>query len=394
MKKIYIPSNLNLPDLLEGEYQNIRDLDRLHFIINLIYEQRTLYKNAEEFVPLKAIYMRRMIGRSGFTYNDYINILINKGVIACDRHYIKNEKSYGYKLCAPYSDVRHKQISINSASLQDNIIRWQELRKPYGNLRNKIDKFTKVHRHIYTFLEMVEINYEEALKSIDELPVHEYNSVKISIDKIHNKEFYIHRDEFGRVHTNFTNLKSDLRKFLSYKDQNLVNIDIANSQPLLLFLAIPSIFSSIRCTGAIYFDDIPPDVLLYKRLVEQGRLYEFLMQHASETDRNAFKENFFRETFFGKKTSSLFCDLFPTIGAKVRRIKRKDYRRLAWMMQKNESKLIITNICGRIMKEHPDMFVGTIHDSILTTAEHVSTAKRIMAEEFGKIGLSPRIREE
>lgn len=370
--------------MLEKEYQNIRDLDRLHFIINLIYEQRTLYKNAEEFVPLKAIYMRRMIGRAGKTYNDYINILINKGVIVCDRHYVKNEKSYGYKLCDPYSEVRHKQISINSVSLQTNIERWQNDRLPN----------TKVHNHLYKFLQEIEINYKEALQEIEGLPVEEYNCMKISIDKFQDKDFYIHYDDFGRVHTNLTNLKSSLRKFLFYRNQKLVNIDIANSQPLLLLISIPSIFNSIRCTSSIYFDDIASDVVRYKRLVERGKLYEYLMEHSGKTDRSAFKENFFRETFFGKRTSNLFCDLFPTIGQEIKKVKRKNYKRLAWLMQRKESKLIITKICGRIMREYPDMFMGTIHDSILTTLEHVPAIKKVMSEEFAKIGLSPTIRIE
>lgn len=394
MKKIYIPSNLNLPDLLEKEYHNDCDLDRLHYIINLIYEQRVLYKNPEEFVPLKAIYMRRIIGRAGKTYNDYINILIDKGIIECDRRYIVNEKSFGYKLCGNYSSVRHTQIPITSKTLQSNIDRWNRWTTPTGNLKEKMCQFTKVHKHVYSFLEAVDIDYDKALQSIDNLPVDEYNSIKITIDKIANKEFYIYKDDYGRIHTNFTNLKSTLRQYLNYQGMKLVNVDVANSQPLLLFLAIPPILSSIRCTGAIYFDEISPDVLMYKRLVEQGKLYDFLMRHAGETDRGAFKENFFRETFFGKKTSQLFCKLFPTIGEKIKKIKQKDYRRLAWMMQRKESKLIITNICGRIMKEHPKMFIGTIHDSILTTAEHVPTIKRVMAEEFEKVGLSPRIREE
>jgi len=392
MKKIYIPSNLDLPALLDQEHRNETDIDRLHYIINLIYEQRAIYKSDDEFVQLKAIYMRRLIGRAGKTYNDYINILINKGVIACDRRYIVSEKSFGYKLCDKYSDVRHKQVPITSASLRANVERWQDCRKPMGRLKDKMDKFTKVHKHIYRFIENIEIDYDGALLSIEGLPTQEYNKNKITIDKIRDKEFYLHRDEFGRIHTNLTILKSTLRKFLSYKGTKFVNVDVVNSQPLLLLLAINTIHLTIRCTGDIYFEDVPPDVLCYKRLVEQGRLYEFLMKNAQTTDRNSFKESFFRETFFGKKTSKLFCDLFPTIGKEIRNIKRKDYRRLAWMMQRKESKLIITKICGRIMREHPDAFIGTIHDSILTTPEHVSTIKKIMSEEFEKIGLSPTIR--
>jgi hypothetical protein len=392
MKKIYIPSNLDLPQLLDQEHRNETDIDRLHYIINLIYEQRALYKNDEEFVQLKAIYMRRLIGRAGKTYNDYINILANKGIIECDRRYIVNEKSFGYKLCNEYSDVRHKQVPITSASLQSNIERWQDCRKPMGSLKEKMHKFTKVHKHIYHFIENIEIDYKAALQSIEGLSTEEYNKNKITIDKIKDKEFYLHRDEFGRIHTNLTILKSTLRRFLSYKGKKFVNIDVVNSQPLLLLLTIKSIYLTIRCTGAIYFEDVPPDVLCYKRLVERGELYEYLMKRAQTANRDNFKENFFRDTFFGKKTSNLFCELFPTIGKEIRRIKRKDYRRLAWMMQRKESKLIITKICGRIMREHPEVFIGTIHDSVLTTPENVSTIRQIMSEEFEKIGLSPTIR--
>lgn len=390
MKKIYIPSNLFLPNLLGEEYQNGPNLDRLHYIINLIYEQRVLYKNTDEYVPLKAIYMRRIIGRSTETncihnYNDYINILIDKGVIECDRHYIKNEKSYGYKLCEPYSLVRHKETSITSPCLQTNIERWQAKRLPT----------TKVHNHLYKFLQDIKINYEEALKFIDDMNVQEYNSAKIAIDKFKNKDFFLYCDDFGRrVHTNLTNLKSTLRKYLVYQNQKLVNVDIANSQPLLLLIVISSPSSSIRCTGSIYFDDIASDVIRYKRLVETGKLYDYLMNYAGETDRNSFKENFFRETFFGKRTSKLFCQLFPTIGEKIKQIKEKDHKKLAQIMQRKEAKLMISGICRRVMEESADAFIATIHDSILTTPENVPTIKKAMSDEFAKIGLSPTIRIE
>jgi hypothetical protein len=173
-----------------------------------------------------------------------------------------------------------------------------------------------------------------------------------------------------------------------YKGKELVNVDIVNSQPLLL---IPSLFSSILCTFDI---NDGMDLICYKHLVERGRLYDYMMEHAGETDRSAFKEKFFRETFFGKKTSKLFCTLFPTVAAELLKIKSKDYRNLARIMQRTEAKLMITKICGRIMQEHPNIFISTIHDSILTTEENVSKIEKIISEEFGKYGLSPTIRIE
>lgn len=380
MKKIYIPSNLDLPNLLDQEYRNNKDLDRLHYILHLIYEQRILYKNPQEYIPLKAIYLRNIIIRN---YNDYIKVLIDKGIIECDGHYVKNEKSLGYRLCEPYAKVRHKEINMRTNCVQKNVDRWQIKRLPA----------TDIHIYLYGLLRQVDINYDEALSYVDSLEADEYNSAKISIDKFKNKDFFLYSDDYGRVHTNVTNLKSTLRKYLIYDKQKLVNVDIVNSQPLLL---IPTLFptSSIRCTFSIYFENIEMDLFHYKSLVEKGKLYDYLMEKAGEKDRSAFKEKFFRETFFGKKTSKLFCRLFPTVAEQLLKVKEKDYRRLAWMMQRTESKLMISNICRRVMEEHRDAFMATIHDSILTTEENVSKIRRIMSEEFAKIGLSPTIRIE
>jgi hypothetical protein len=119
-----------------------------------------------------------------------------------------------------------------------------------------------------------------------------------------------------------------------------------------------------------------------------------MMERSGETDRSVFKEKFFRETFFGKKTSKLFCNLFPTIATELIKIKSKDYRNLARIMQRTESKLMITKICGRLMQDHPDVFIATIHDSILTTQDNVSKIQDIILAEFAEYNLSPTIRIE
>ena len=380
MKNIYIPSNLNLITLVPQEYNNAKDLDRLHYLIHLIYEQRIMYKSTNNFVPLKAAYLRNLIVRN---YNEYVKLLVDKKIIECDNYFVKNEKSFGYRLCEPYSNVRHKQISLKSRAVQKNIDKWQAKRLPN----------TPVHNYLYRFLEKITINYGGALSYVDELPTNEYNCCKISIDKFRDKDFFLYSDNYGRIHTNITNLKSTLRKYLFYEGNKLVNVDIVNSQPLLL---IPTLFpsSSIRCTFSIYFEDIAMDFLKYKGLVEKGELYDYLMEQSGDTDRQGFKEKFFRETFFGKRTSRLFCDLFPSVAEKLLAVKKKDYRRLAWMMQRTESKLMISRICRRLMEEHYGTFIATIHDSILTTEEDVSKVKGIISEEFERIGLSPTIRIE
>lgn len=69
-------------------------------------------------------------------------------------------------------------------------------------------------------------------------------------------------DEFGRrYHSNLTNLRSELRKYLRVDGQPLVQIDISNSQPL--FQAVVAEQRGVTCPA-------------YKQVCEEGRLYEFL----------------------------------------------------------------------------------------------------------------------
>jgi hypothetical protein len=206
------------------------------------------------------------------------------------------------------------------------------------------------------------------------------------------KDFFLYKDDYDRVHTNITNLKSSLRQFLRYKDQKLVNIDIVNSQPLILLLTKPFL-SSIRCALLNDFDN-GLDLFNYKSLVEHGRLYDFIMNKLEVDNRGEFKEQFFKEIFFGKKVGSYFWQLFPSVAKLLLDIKKSDYRTLAWMMQRAEADIIINRICRRIMTEHPNLFISTIHDSILTIESGVGKIKTIISEEFGQLGLVPTIRIE
>src|SRR5262249_30200652 len=49
-----------------------------------------------------------------------------------------------------------------------------------------------------------------------------------------DRELWLTGDVYGRVHTNLTSLESELLPCLSVHGQHLVEIDVANSQPLLL----------------------------------------------------------------------------------------------------------------------------------------------------------------
>jgi hypothetical protein len=46
------------------------------------------------------------------------------------------------------------------------------------------------------------------------------------------------------------------------------------------------------------------------------------------------------------------------------------------------------------MEQRPDLFVSTIHDSILTTAGDAEFVRQVMLDEFAQLGLSPQVKVE
>jgi hypothetical protein len=382
MQKLYVPVNLNLNKLVANtSFDNPIHIDRLAYLIHMIYEKQELYSNSDGYVQLKAIYLRTVM-RDAKPYREF---LVKNGVIDCDYNYIVDKKCYGYKLLPPYSDVENKYISFNKPKIVERLKKWNA---------NRIPK-SIVHKHLYNFMSQITVDYNSAIEHIKKFKLIERNCAKISLDKIFDKEFFMYVDDFGnRIHTNITSLKSSLRKFLYFKGQKLVNIDIANSQPIfVLFLKTPHPLLPIRCA---LFRNPNPDVKLYRRFVEGGVFYDELMKSSGiDEDRSSFKRKVFTETFFGKRMNNIFVDQYPTIASVLMSVKKQDYRHVSMMMQRAESNLIINCVCKRIMYEYPSCFISTIHDSILTTKEGVPIVKKIMYEEFAKYDdLRPTLREE
>jgi hypothetical protein len=143
------------------------------------------------------------------------------------------------------------------------------------------------------------------------------------------------------------------------------------------------------------------DVREFIDLCEQGILYDDLMRRLGipARRRKGFKRLFFSQVFFGRikatgRVRELFARDFPTVYKAINELKRKDYRQLAYLLQAHESKLMIDIICRKILDELPGTFIGTIHDSILTTPDKADEVREIMVREFRRFGLNPTIRLE
>ena len=137
-------------------------------------------------------------------------------------------------------------------------------------------------------------------------------------------------------------------------------------------------------------DRLPADLRRYLELCEARGLYQAVADRLGKT-RDEAKQGvmvvFFDKPWHRNAVSVVLDELFPTVMEAMRRIKRPDYRRLAHFAQRIESAFMFGRVVPRIMELRPDLFVSTIHDSILTTAGDAEFVRQVMLDEFAATGV-------
>lgn len=298
----------------------------------------------------------------GHQYNHYIDFLVNKGIIKLISNYMKGKKSRSY--------------SLNENIINSKILRWKNydkfLLKKYINryLQSEADINeiipTNIKSKLISDLYSVDIEYDRCLYYLDNLSDIEsgmYNRNIYSIESIKDSHIFYHFDSYGRMHSNFTILKSFMRKnCLLIDGEETCEIDIPNSQPLFLAKLIKDSESKW-----VKKDELD----LFYILVRNGNYYQYLIDNLKLKDKRLAKELTYK-VLFGKnhltsKWDKMFQKLFPSIHQFIKLYKKEhgDYKILAHHLQKMESNLIFKEIINTIMIVNPDIKIITIHDSIV-----------------------------
>lgn len=408
---IYLPRNLAVDALktLSPEYREKYGDSMLYFLYRIytgcLFKRK---KRRRKYCDISSAYIRRFFP-DRTAYTKIKNALISKNIIQCDNLYAKKSKSFGFRLnCRKYAEPA--PIQLEDRRLIDKI------KKYFKKLTPKL----WVHQKLKDCLEEIQIEDLRLIKPKN----------MISHQLIKSQNYFLSVDNYGRVHTNITNMSSKLRKHLKVDDKKLVNIDIRNSQPLFLSTLLGFLFkqdlkiNTVNLNKDKYISlllpydvknegflshlqelvmdgqNFRPDVINYTQLCEQGRFYDWLMTEMNIPldDRRKFKRRFFAKVFFceNKPTeeSEFFKKYFPSVHAFITLVKSKDYSLLAKMLQRIESLFIIETVVARCFRERRSMFLTTIHDSILVLPSDVEFVLRILKEEFAKINLEPIINPE
>lgn len=321
----------------------------------------------------------------GHLYNFYIDYLVDNNILEMIANYRAGRNARVYKINESILKGEIKRYSNDDRTLlkkyKNNVSQVEE----EGIKGSLIDDTVKAK--LVDDLFYIDIEFDKSIFYLDNLKDRDndiYNRNRYSVECINDKHIFYHFDNYGRMHTNFTILKSFIRKnCLLINGEQTYEIDIKNSQPLFLTKIIED--SGTRWVKEDEFE-------LFKYLTMNGMYYQYIMDYLETTDKVSVKEMTYK-VLFGKnaansKADKIFIKLFPTIHNFIKLYKReyKDYKVLAYDLQKAESNLIFNKIIKEIMNNYPEIKMITIHDSIVIPSIYKDVVNAIfytkLYEEF------------
>ena len=216
-------------------------------------------------------------------------------------------------------------------------------------------------------------------------------------------------DAFGwRIHSIVTRTSSHLRPRLLLDGQPVAEVDVANSQPMLLAIMArieegnPSAPSPSNMWRAPFICGASPsylgraEIAAFRAACESGTLYDRLGEDCGFSRLDA-KRQLFRDVLFGKPyvkgpITRAFGRRWPSLLAWIQDLKaRHGYKCLAQALQRLESVIMLDGVGNRLLHELPALPFLTIHDSAMLTAGQAEAVRSIMVDEFSKWGAKPKI---
>jgi len=420
--RLYCPTDLRLDEMLDQEDRRFGDaiVYLCHAIMTRRVEDSRYRKGHNDgWVRLKAQYLQRIVGRHNWEHVKHL--AVGNGVVECNESYFAGTRAKGYRMSAAYAEDTWGLREVADNRLLWRLQRWwtERERAEWKSIEsNPMLVSPEVCKFLYRELQRCGLR--------DDAPVDQFApEVAVAVDKIRRGDWFFHRDQFGRIHTNLSNIKRELRRFLLVDGQRLVNVDIANSQPLFIGMASCSGQTRKRREGReegkqggrqaganLYVrqayvrqaplsgvGNVAVDLRRYMRLCEAGQLYQFVQSRIPKAlDYDTLKQRVL-STLYDRDSHRnavyrVLDEHFPSLVEFARHVKRKDYRQLAHLAQRVESRFMFEQVVPRLMRERPGLFVASIHDSLLVPRGTEEYVREVMLAEFQRLGVSPTVRIE
>ena len=363
----FLPKSIE--NLSKEKFTNFNGKDlKNSYLIDIVHNLilRYFFKKENSF-NLSSLILKE---KYGAYYNYYMNYLVKNKILLISKEYLKGTNARIYRL--------------NSSIIEEEILRYKNadstILKKYKKKVSSVEEqdlsknsiLPEIKQKIVSDLFSVNINVEKAMYYLDNTiqDSDSYNKNKYSVESINDKHIFYHFDSYGRFHTNFTILKSFIRKnCLLIDEEETWEKDLSNSQPLLL--------SKLIKEEAIFIEQ--EEFQLYCKLVSNGGFYQFMMDKIGLKEKAECKKIIYK-TFFGKNSkNNPFSIIFPSIYKFIVEYKESfsNYKILAYKLQEMESELIFNKIIKTLMIINPDIKFITIHDSIIVQSKYKDITEKI-----------------
>lgn len=364
---------------------NYKNKEHLYIILDMV-NRITIFRKydtdySNQFVDIPYGYFREIIGKCELLSNG-MDYLKSNGILDCDGIYSKEKgKALGYRINDNYFSKLIK-VEIEKPTLAKKIM--SNINKEKSRVNDKYKKYKSF------FVSSFKINFEKANNYLSTLYlnppyvvtfsekiklINKYNHLYMAISAINDGDlFFRHNKTNGRIDTNLTNLKSELKQFISIP--NLIQLDIVNSQPYILSLYLKS-------KGLLDSK--------FMNWTERGIFYEnFEKEYHKQTGKTLTRKEvkeimfciFYSKNESYKKEKSIFKSIFPKEYEMIEIEKMNKHNQLAIKMQRLESEICIDTICQELDKVNVKYF--TIHDAWIVDRLDEFKVKEMVEREFMK----------
>ena len=385
----FIPQKFEyLTKLKKIEYKGV--FLKSAFLINIIHElvlkhyflediELKVFKN--NYFNLWSLILRK---KYGMNYNKYIDYLIDNGFITLVSNYYVSKKSKTYKINHFDPDSIKKCIVYDTILSKKNSREYIE--QSISNYeKSEID--SKIKKRLIDDIYCVEIDHDKSfeflnkLKNDNKIDNDKYYKNYNSIEGIKNNNLFFKFDDYGRFHTNFTILKKEIRqKYLTIDGEEIMEMDIKNSQPLFL--------------ASLLQEEIDPtdtEIKNFIDLTKNGIFYDYFMDKFGSLSRSEVKLLIYK-VFFGRNgfksiENKIFEKIFPKIYGYILDYKKinDDYRYLSHKLQKMESNFIFNQVIKEVYEKYPHIKLFTVHDSINFPVKYKKEVEEIFNKNLRKL---------
>ena len=378
----------------------------------------------------------------GNDYNDIVNTLISAGFIERSRHYSKScGKTRGiskaYWLTKTYrtyfynylrTKFMRKNYLINKIcgkmveiKIEDRVLLKRiykiKCEQKYSELsKNNISTYYQHLSHFWIDTEAAQ-NTLEDLKANEKISDINEEMTKVTrFNSVNDDPMarYVKEDDYGRVHTNVTSLKREVRDGCMYCDGKPVGgVDIKSSQASFLCSIMHEwrnvAYDTMYVPESNFVEIIPfwkenefaisldNEIDAFEHILRDGKMYEFFAGHMSnlgvtytrDEAKKAFLSTLFAHNYIPdtkperKAVRDVWAEYFPHMLRCINFMKRNNHACLAYEMQRTESSFVFDVVIPRIEREIGCHYC-TVHDSVIVPVEYISRVQKIMDEELKK----------